>query len=49
MDITLEVSDATLRSFRPETEELVEQVLADVGHKPHLSVLDIGTGFGCYS
>ena len=34
---------------RPETEELVETVLADINALPHsdLSVLDIGTGSGC--
>lgn len=32
---------------RPETEELVEWVLAEVGSKNNLSILDIGTGSGC--
>ncbi len=32
---------------RPETEELVERVLADFKEQPDLRVLDIGTGSGC--
>lgn len=32
---------------RPETEELVEWVVAEVGSKNNLNILDIGTGSGC--
>jgi release factor glutamine methyltransferase len=32
---------------RPETEELVDWVVADCKDKPELSILDIGTGSGC--
>ncbi|RAV28814.1 peptide chain release factor N(5)-glutamine methyltransferase [Sinomicrobium soli] len=32
---------------RPETEELVDWICSDYGHKSGLSVLDIGTGSGC--
>ena len=32
---------------RPETEELVEMIIADYHHKEGLNILDIGTGTGC--
>lgn len=32
---------------RPETEELVELVLKQMGHKSGLKILEIGTGSGC--
>jgi release factor glutamine methyltransferase len=32
---------------RPETEELVEWIIADCNKQPALSILDIGTGSGC--
>ncbi|WP_202183023.1 peptide chain release factor N(5)-glutamine methyltransferase [Chitinophaga solisilvae] len=32
---------------RPETEELVEWIVQDAGHRPSLHILDIGTGSGC--
>lgn len=32
---------------RPETEELVEEALAWLNHKPNARVLDMGTGSGC--
>lgn len=32
---------------RPETEELVQWVVAENSSKPHLSILDVGSGSGC--
>lgn len=47
MDLTLEVTPATLIP-RPETEELVQLIVQEQqGQKTELSVLDIGTGSGC--
>ena len=32
---------------RPETEELVQWILEDLGSNNHLRIIDIGTGSGC--
>ena len=34
---------------RPESERLVEMLLEIVGKKPNISILDIGTGSGCFA
>ena len=47
MDMTLEVTPATLIP-RPETEELVQLIVREqAGREAELSVLDVGTGSGC--
>ena len=46
LDLELEVNTSVLIP-RPETEELVEWVLADQDKTSTLEVLDIGTGSGC--
>jgi release factor glutamine methyltransferase len=45
-DMQLKVSPAVLIP-RPETEELVREVLAFIAQKQNAAVLDIGTGSGC--
>ena len=53
MDLELHVNEAVLIP-RPETEELVQWILEEVGSREsevgsfsHLTILDIGTGSGC--
>ncbi|OGX83739.1 protein-(glutamine-N5) methyltransferase, release factor-specific [Hymenobacter lapidarius] len=45
-DMELEVTPATLIP-RPETEELVQVIAQEQGHRTGLRVLDVGTGSGC--
>jgi len=44
--LKINVTSATLIP-RPETEELVDYILKDIGSKNNLTILDIGTGSGC--
>jgi len=44
--LKINVTPATLIP-RPETEELVDYILKDIGSKNNLAILDIGTGSGC--
>lgn len=45
-DLKFKVNQHTLIP-RPETEELVDWILADTNKSDHIKILDIGTGSGC--